>query len=133
MKKAKRFDHSGSSFDSFLEEEGLLAESEAVALKRVISWQIEQAMNEKKISKSAMAKRLSTSRMQIDRLLDPSHVGVSIQTIARAAKVVGKRVMFQVVDESDAKRKTAKGGSTLVRGKSAKPAKAEHKRIAEAV
>jgi len=133
MKKAKGFDHSGSTFDSFLEEEGILAESEAVALKRVISWQIEQAMNEKKITKSAMAKRLSTSRMQIDRLLDPTHVGVSIQTIARAAKVVGKRVRFEVVDEPVAKRKSARAGSALARGRSAKPARAEHKRIAEAV
>jgi antitoxin HicB len=83
---AKRFDHSGSAFDSSLEEEGVLAETEAVALKKVIAWQIEQAMAAKRITKNVMAKRLSTSRTQIDRLLDPSHVGVSIETIARAAR-----------------------------------------------
>jgi len=133
MSSTKRFDHSGSTFDSFLEEEEILAASEAVALKRLIAWQIEQAMAEKKITKNAMAKRLSTSRTQIDRLLDPAHVGVSIETVARAAKVVGKRVTFQVVDEAVIQRratKAAKGCSAMARGKSIKPAKVENERIA---
>jgi hypothetical protein len=65
--------HIGSSFDDFLEEEGLSAEIEAVALKRVIAWQIEQAMKEKNMSKAAMAKAMNTSRSQLDRLPDPEN------------------------------------------------------------
>lgn len=133
MSSKEKFDHSGSSFASFLEEEGTLAESEAVALKRVIAWQIEQAMAEKKITKNAMAKRLATSRTQIDRLLDPTHVGVSIATVARAAKVVGKRIAFEVVDEVAAQSKTAKtvkGNTVVTRRKSSKSVRVERKRIA---
>jgi plasmid maintenance system antidote protein VapI len=131
MSSTKRHDHSGSTFDSFLEEEGVLAESEAVAIKRLIAWQIEQAMANKKISKNAMAKRLCTSRTQIDRLLDPSHVGISIETVARAAKVVGKRVTFQIVDEKVVRRAAPKKESSMAaRGRSIKPAKAGHKSIA---
>ena len=129
----RRFDHSGSTFDSFLEEEGILAETEAVALKRVIAWQIERAMVEKKITKNALAKQLSTSRTQVDRLLDPAHVGVSIETVARAAKAVGKRVRFEIVDEVPASPKatrTPKKNKAVVRGESIKRSRASQKRIA---
>ena len=129
MSSTKKFDHSGSAFESFLEEEGVLAETEAVALKRVIAWQIEQAMAAKKITKNIMAKRLSTSRTQIDRLLDPSHVGVSIETIARAAKAVGKRVSFQILD---AEKKETKGGARPARRKAVGPVKVQRKDIARA-
>jgi antitoxin HicB len=133
MSGIKKFDHSGSSFDSFLQQEGILAETEAVALKRVIAWQIEQAMAAKRITKNAMAKRLSTSRTQIDRLLDPSHVGVSIETITRAAKAVGKRVTFQIVDEEVSRQaRQAQNGLPASRRKSAKPAKTTRKDIAQA-
>lgn len=134
MSSTKRFDHSGSAFESFLEEDGVLAETEAVALKRVIAWQIEQAMAAKRISKNVMAKRLSTSRTEIDRLLDPSHVGVSIETIARAAKAVGKRVTFQILDAEIIHRrfKKARSGAKLTRGKSVRPAKVQRKDVARA-
>jgi hypothetical protein len=101
MSNSKVFDHTGSTFDSFLEEENILKETEAVAAKRVLAWQIEQAMKEKKISKYAMAKELHTSRSQVDRLLDPKHIGVTIGTITRAAMVVGKRVRFEIVNDLD--------------------------------
>jgi hypothetical protein len=134
MSSTRKFDHRGSSFDSFLEAEGILAETEAVALKRLVAWQIEQAMAAKRITKNAMAKRLSTSRTQIDRLLDPSHVGVSLETIARAAKAVGKRVTFQIVDEKAYRRsRPAKNALPLARGKSAKPARIQRKDNAQAV
>jgi hypothetical protein len=133
MSGTKSFDHSGSAFESFLENEGVLAETEAVALKRVIAWQIEQAMAAKRITKNVMAKRLSTSRTQIDRLLDPSHVGVSIDTIARAAQAVGKRVTFQIFDAETVRRpKVAKSDPKLARGKSVKPARAQGKPVARA-
>ena len=92
------FDDSGSTFDSFLEEEGILEEVEAVAVKRVIAWQLAEAMKAGKISKKAMAERLGTSRSQLDRLLDPENSAVHLQTIARAARAVGKRLRLDMVD-----------------------------------
>ena len=91
-------------------------------------------MAAKRISKNVMAKRLSTSRTQIDRLLDPSHVGVSIETIARAAKAVGKRVTFQILDAEIIHRrfKKARSGAKLTRGKSVRPAKVQRKDVARA-
>jgi transcriptional regulator with XRE-family HTH domain len=132
MSGSKNFDHSGSRFDHFLEEEGVLTETEAVALKRVIAWQIQQAMAAKRLTKNAMAKRLGTSRSQIDRLLDPSHVGVSIETIARAAEAVGKRVAFAIFDAETLRSKAAKSDPKLARGKSAKHARTQRKYIARA-
>ncbi len=96
--------HSGSSFDSFLEEEGIRGEVEAVAIKRVLAWQLEQAMQRRRMTKQAMARQLHTSRSQLDRLLDPSNVSVTLDTIARAARALGKRVIIRVADVKAAKR-----------------------------
>jgi antitoxin HicB len=90
--------HIGSSFDSFLEEEGTLADIETIALKRAIAWQIEQVMTEKKLTKTAMAKQMKTSRSSLDRLLDKDNPSVTLDTIERAAKVIGKRVRIELVD-----------------------------------
>jgi antitoxin HicB len=90
----------GSTFDSFLAEEGLLEQAEAVAAKRVYAWQLQKAMGRRKITKSRLAKKLSTSRSQVDRLLDPEHVAVSFGTMARAAGVVGKSLSFRLVERS---------------------------------
>ena len=92
------FDHSGSSFDSFPEEDGILDEVEAAAIKRVIAWQLAEAMKAGKISKKAMAERMGTSRSQLDRLLDPENSAVHLQTIARAARAVGKRLRMEMID-----------------------------------
>ena len=97
-KNRKRMDHSGSTFDSFLEEEGIREEVEAVAIKRVLAWQLEQAMQEQQKTKQAMAKQLHTSRSQLDRLLDPQNVSVTLDTITRAARALGKRVIIRVAD-----------------------------------
>jgi antitoxin HicB len=97
-KNRKKFEHSGSTFDSFLEEEGIREEVEAVAIKRVLAWQLEQAMQEQQKTKQAMAKQLHTSRSQLDRLLDPSNVSVTLDTITRAARALGKRVIIRVAD-----------------------------------
>ena len=97
-KSQKRMDHSGSTFDSFLEEEGIREEVEAVAIKRVLAWQLEQAMQEQQKTKQAMAKQLHTSRSQLDRLLDPRNVSVTLDTITRAARALGKRVIIRVAD-----------------------------------
>ena len=103
-KNRKKMDHSGSSFDSFLEKEGIREEVEAVAIKRVLAWQLEQAMQKQQKTKQAMAKQLHTSRSQLDRLLDPSNVSVTLDTIARAARALGKRVIIRVADKKAAKR-----------------------------
>jgi antitoxin HicB len=92
------FDHTGSSFDSFLEEEGIRDEVEAVAIKRVIAWQLSEAMRSAKLSKKALAERLGTSRSQLDRLLDPENGAVHLQTIVKAAHAVGKRLRVEMVD-----------------------------------
>lgn len=101
MKAKKRngvVEHTGSTFDSFLEEEGIREEVEAVAVKRVISWQLAEAMRKKKKTKQALAKELKTSRSQLDRLLDPENIAVSLDTISRAAKALGKRLIVRIAD-----------------------------------
>jgi hypothetical protein len=103
-KSRKRTNHSGSSFDSFLEEEGIREEVEAVAIKRVLAWQLEQAMRKQQKTKQAMARQLHTSRSQLDRLLDPRNISVTLDTITRAARALGKRVIIRVADVKAAKR-----------------------------
>ena len=98
MRKKKKFNHTGSSFDNFLEEEGIREEVDTAAIKRVIAWQLSEAMKAAKLSKKAMAERIGTSRSQLDRLLDPENSAVHLQTIARAARAVGKRLRIEMVD-----------------------------------
>jgi antitoxin HicB len=102
-KSRKKMHHSGSSFDSFLEAEGIREEVEAVAIKRVLAWQLAQAMREQQKTKRAMAKQLHTSRSQLDRLLDPRNVSVTLDTVARAAKALGKRLVIRVTDAKQAR------------------------------
>jgi antitoxin HicB len=94
----KKTTHTGSTFDSFLAEEGIQQEVEAVAIKRVLAWQLERAMQDQRKTKQAMAKQLRTSRSQLDRLLDPENVSVTLDTITRAARALGKRVIIRVAD-----------------------------------
>jgi hypothetical protein len=105
QKQQRRFDHSGSTFDSFLQEEGLLQESEAVAMKRMIAWKLLEAMASARLTKKAMAERLRTSRAQVDRLLDPANVGVTLESVAQAAHALGKRISVQVVDSGRARNR----------------------------
>ena len=97
-KKKKKDRHSGSNFDDFLEEEGILEEVEAVAIKRVIAWQLAEAMRKSGTTKKAMALRLKTSRSQLDRLLDPNNPSIHLDTITRTARVLGKRVLISLKD-----------------------------------
>jgi len=90
--------HSGSSFDGFLEEEGYRDEVESAAIKRVLAWQFEQEMVRQQKTKRAMAAELKTSRSQLDRLLDPQNTAVSLDTLTRAAQVLGKRLVFEIRD-----------------------------------
>lgn len=88
--------HTGSSFESFLEEQGCLEEVDAVAIKHAIAWKLEQTMARERITKVAMAKRMNTSRSQLDRLLDPTNAQVHLTTIVRAAAAVGHRVKISL-------------------------------------
>ena len=84
--------HIGSDFDEFLREEGIFEEVEAAAIKKVLACMIEQAMAETHITKSEMARRMGTSRTQLDRLLDPANPSVTLSTVAKAAKAIGKKI-----------------------------------------
>ena len=106
-KNRRKSIHSGPTFDSFLEEEGIKEEVEAVAIKRVLAWQLEQAMRQQRKTKRAMAEQLRTSRSQLDRLLDPRNVSVTLDTITRAARALGKRLIIRVADQKTAKRRVA--------------------------
>jgi antitoxin HicB len=97
-KNRTRTNHNGSTFDSFLKAEGILEEVEAVAIKRVLAWEFNQAMHQQQKTKRAMAKQLRTSRSQLDRLLDPQNSAVTLDTITRAARVLGKRIILRVAD-----------------------------------
>ena len=100
----KRRDFSGSTFDSFLEEHGIREEVEAVATKRVLAWQLEQEMKRQRKTKQAMAQELQTSRSQLDRLLDPRNTAVTLDTINRAAKALGMKVVLRVSNQRSARR-----------------------------
>lgn len=86
----------GSNFDDFLQEEGILAEVESAAIKEVIAGQIIQLMNEQKISKVQMSKKMGTSRSALDRLLNPKNTSLSLKTLSMAAASLGKRISIHI-------------------------------------
>jgi antitoxin HicB len=88
--------HLGSSFEDFLKEEGAYEETMLHAVKRVLAWQIEQAMKEQGLTKVEMAKRMKTSRAQLDRLLDPENDKVQLSTMQRAATAVGRKLRLEL-------------------------------------
>ena len=90
--------HRGSKFEDFLAEQGLLEDVTATAMKRVLAWQIEQAMKKQKLTKTAMAKRMGTSRAALDRLLDADNTSVTLQTMGRAAAALGKELSIMLRD-----------------------------------
>lgn len=96
MKKTRN-PHIGSRFDDWLKEEGIYEEVTTAAMKRVLAWQLEQAMQEGGLTKSAMARRMATSRPQLDRLLDPENGNVTLDTLAKAAAAVGRKVRLELI------------------------------------
>jgi DNA-binding Xre family transcriptional regulator len=99
MKKAREKNpHRGSTFKSFLEEEGILEEVTTAAVKRVLAWQLGELMKKRRISKSDMAKRMGTSRAALERLLDADNTSVTLQTMGRAAAALGKRLSIVLKD-----------------------------------
>jgi antitoxin HicB len=87
----------GSSFDSWLREEGVYETTTSVAIKRVLARQVEAAMKEKNYSKAEMAKRMHTSRAALDRLLDPQNYAVTLATLQKAASAVGREIRLELV------------------------------------
>ncbi|MDR9469267.1 helix-turn-helix transcriptional regulator [Marinospirillum sp.] len=89
--------HLGSDFDDFLREEGMSEESAATAMKRVIAWQLANAMKQQGITQQEMANRMHTSRMVVKRLLDANDTSVTLATLARASSAIGIPFRFELV------------------------------------
>ena len=85
----------GSNFDDFLSEEAMLQDATATAMKRVIAWQIEQEMKAQKLTKTALAAKMHTSRAALNRLLDASDTSLTLTTLASAAAALGKQVKLE--------------------------------------
>lgn len=96
MKKMKK-KNIGSSFDSWLREEGIYEEVTATVIKRVLSRQLQAAMEEKSLTKAEMARRMHTSRAALNRLLDPDNDSVTLNTLQKAATVVGREIRLELV------------------------------------
>ncbi len=92
MKKIETNQHTGSSFDDFLKDEGIFEEVQAKALKRALVEQLNDAMQSGNLSKVVMAQRMVTSRSQLDRVLDPENLSIQLDTLFKAARAVGKTV-----------------------------------------
>lgn len=88
--------HIGSDFDAFLDEQGLLDESTAVAVKRYVAFQLATKMDEEGLSKAEMARRMQTSRSALDRLLDPANASVTLQTLQRAVRALDGRLTIAI-------------------------------------
>jgi predicted XRE-type DNA-binding protein len=88
--------HAGSNFEDFLRDEGRLEESTALALKRVLSWEIQRAMEKANVSQAEMARRMHTSRAVIRRLLDENDPSVTLTTISKAANALGKNLQLKL-------------------------------------
>ena len=99
--------HIGSSFEDFLKEEGIFEETATFAVKRVITWQISELMKRREINKIEMAKRMQTSRSQLDRFLDPDNDKVLLETVQRAASALGKRVSITLEDAPEAEAESS--------------------------
>jgi len=88
--------HFGTSLDDFLEEERILEEANARSLKKVLAWQIEEAMKARGLTKTEMANRMGTSRSQLNRLLDPENESLTLSTLSSAAAILGKEVELRL-------------------------------------
>ncbi len=93
----KKNQHRGPTLDSFLIEEGLHDGLKTIVAKEAIAWQLQQAMKAKHISKKRLAEMMDTSRTQVDRILDPKAGNVTLETLQRAAKIVGRELKVELV------------------------------------
>lgn len=97
MAKRSKKTHRGSDFRDFLAEDGLLESVDALAWKRAVALQLRQLIEQQSLTKSEMAARMKTSRAAVDRLLDVSNPSVTLGTLAKAAKAVGRRLSVKLV------------------------------------
>ncbi len=88
----KTIKHIGSNFDTFLTKEGTKNSAESAAIKRVLAFQIAQEMKRKRITKTRMAQLMGTSRAVVDRILNPSNISITLQTMEKVADILGKRL-----------------------------------------
>ncbi len=91
-------EHVGSRFDDFMEEESMLENATAIAVKRVIAWQITHEMQDQKLTKTAMATKMHTSRAALNRLLDERDTSLTLTTLASAATALGKRLRIELTE-----------------------------------
>ncbi len=98
MARKKKNKHLGSDFDAFLDEEGILAEVEMVAAKRAVAILIIEMMEKEQLTRTALARRMNTSRSALNRLLDPSNTSVTLHTLGIAATALGKRLKIELVE-----------------------------------
>ncbi len=98
MKKNANNPHRGSSFDSFLQDEGMYDEVNAHAAKKVLAWQLVQALEKESITKTELASRMQTSRAAVNRLLYPENPSLNLQTIEKAARALGMKLAIQLVE-----------------------------------
>ena len=96
-KNQNKNQHEGGNFDDFLREEGILEEVEAVAIKRAVAMQLADLIQAKKVKKTDLSKRMATSRASLDRLLDPENPSVTLATLSRAARALGRQVRIEFV------------------------------------
>jgi antitoxin HicB len=97
MTKQTRNSADLATLDALLSEEDRLEQFQAVAIKEVLAWQIQQAMKDQKLSRKRLAERMGTSRSQVGRLLDPKDGNVTLATLQRAAEIVGRKVRLELV------------------------------------
>ena len=108
----------GSTFEEFMAGQGMLADAEAVAVKRVLAYQLRVAMEDANVSKSEMARRMGTSRAAIERLLDPASGAVTLATLARAASALGRQLAIALAEpHSRVLRAREKVGTYAVTGR----------------
>ena len=97
MKAAKANPRRGAKFEDYLADQGLLEAASLAAAKRVLAWQIAELMKKQRVTKSALAKRMKTSRAALNRLLDETDTSLTLATLASAATALGKRLSFELV------------------------------------
>ena len=97
MSAGKKKGRIGSSFNDFMKDEGLDQEASAVAIKRVLAWQLENAMAKEGVTKNEMARRMRTSRSQLERILDPDNDKIQLDTVFKAARVLGRVLRLELV------------------------------------
>jgi antitoxin HicB len=97
IKAKKRMNpHWGSTLDEFLGEEGIREAAKTEAVTRVVAWQLSEEMKRQGMSKARLAELMNTSRAQVDRILKAKG-NVTIETLQRAAALVGRQVRLELV------------------------------------